>query len=302
MVTPEDVRPHPLRTPARRFLQPEDFKDYPLPRRSHRRLGMALLGIATMVAGSAFVIGRVEAAGASVTVQTMDSCREALGGATYHIVNSAKTFSADVTAPSGGPSSAGDGACPLERGNCRSTSVGCVAFANLPFPDTYRITETATPPANPSNPQGYAPCEGGSACQGQWADVTIGSNGKVSAVTTNIEPDGTVQHFPSSGSADGSSGDPVVFHDYGLGSGSCDGDRDSDDHLTGSGPGAHCGYPEGSERSARQPYPWSGTCGGGCNTPSGSSGSSGSPSPHKSTTSHHDSDKPRKHHKDHDTR
>jgi hypothetical protein len=309
--SPENRKDHLPHTPRRRLLQPEDFKDFPLPRRRHRKLVPVLVAMTTLTIGSAFVVARVEAAGASVWVQTMDSCREALGGASYQITNSSGTYSANVTTPSGGPTGVGGGQCPLERGDCASMSTGCVQFTGLPFPDKYRIRETATPPANHSNPQGYAPCEGGSACQGQWADVTIDGAGNVSSVTTNVEPDGTVQHFPSSGSASGAAGNPVVFHDYGLGSGSCDGDNDADDHGTGSGPGAHCGYPEGSESSTRQPYPWSGTCGGGCNgvsSPPPSSSKSSSPPPPKrkpEATTHHDSDKPRhtvKHHKHTDSR
>ena len=33
--------------------------------------------------------------------------------------------------------------------------------------------------------------------------------------------------------------DPIVFHNFQLGNGSCDGDSDADDHLTGS-PSVHC--------------------------------------------------------------
>jgi hypothetical protein len=242
-------------------LKPEDFKDHQPPGRRRGGLGLTVLAAASLSIASTVVIGaslnRTAASGAAIWVQTMDSCREALGSAQYEIVNKSNTFSARVSTPAAPPASVASGACPLERGNCSARSTGCVQFANLPLPDSYKIREIATPPGNPSNPQGYAPCEGGSACQWQVADVSIDSAGRVTAVTTNIEPDGTRQLFPSSGSVAGLAMDPIIFHDYGLGTGSCDGDSDADDHGTGSGPGAHCRYPEASEGSASRPYPWS---------------------------------------------
>ena len=228
-----------------------------------RRQRRAVLTIASAVGlslGSTLVFGasnHAAAQGAAVWIQTMDSCRQAFGSAQFAITNTAKTFSTSATTPPGGPTSVGSGSCPLPSGNCSSIHTGCVQVGNLPFPDTYKVWETAMPPANPSNPQGFAPCEGGSACQSQIATVTIDGSGAVSGVTTNIEPDGHTQLFPPSGTSSGTASNPLIFHDFGLGTGSCDGDGDADDHLTGTGPGSHCAYPEAAEASACQPYPWS---------------------------------------------
>ncbi|HEY0409419.1 MAG TPA: hypothetical protein VGE42_04045, partial [Candidatus Dormibacteraeota bacterium] len=111
---------------------------------------------------------------------------------------------------------------------------------------------------NATNPEGYAPCEGGSACQSEIADVTVASNGSVTGTVTAVYPDGMVKTWPDNGGPySGAADDPLVIHDFGLGPGSCDGDGDADDHLTGS-PSSHCGYPEAQEGTVScQPYPWS---------------------------------------------
>jgi hypothetical protein len=154
-----------------------------------------------------------------------------------------------------------------------------------PAPGTYTIRTTVTPPANATNPEGYAPCEGGSACQSEEATLTVGSGGAVSATVAAVYPDGTTVTWPSTGSYAGSASDPIVFHDFGLAApgsahnAQCDGDSDADDHLTGS-PSGHCGPPEAQEASACQPFPWSCTLGGGSSGTGGhrghkSGGSSG---------------------------
>jgi len=233
-------------------------------RRTNRGLVPTIVAAAGLAVGATFAFGtgHTAAVGASIWVQTMDSCREAVGSAQYRIVPTGGAMSRaasqqTASTPPVAPSSVGNGSCPLNRGDCARRSAGCTEFTNLAFPATYEITEVRTPPSNRSNPQGYAPCEGGSACQGEVAKVSINAMGRVSAVTTNVEPDGTRQLFPSQGTVPGTASDPVIFHDYGLGTGSCDGDHDADDHLTGSGPGGHCRYPEAREASACKPYPWS---------------------------------------------
>ena len=214
----------------------------------------ATLGVGLAMA---FAVGgrlHVQAATSGFTLQTLDSCRQTLGAAQYEI----KGGSVDVvvTTPSSPLHSVGSGGCPLQHGDCASTSNGCVQVSGLPAPGTYQVHELATPPANSGNPQGYAPCNGGSACQSESATISIDGNGNLSANTANVDPDGTVVVTPNGGTFSGSPSDPVLFHDFGLGSGSCDGDHDADDHLTGS-PSAHCAYPEAAEASACQPYPWS---------------------------------------------
>lgn len=199
----------------------------------------------------------------SLTLQTMDSCKRALDGAGYQLTGGSLGAPLTVSSSGSATQSVGSGNCPVPRGSCQSTSVGCLTFTGIPVPGTYRITSIKTPPANSSNPQGYAPCEGGSACRSEEADVTVLADGSVQATVTDDYPDGTVRVFPGSGSTyAGTARDPVLFHDFGLGSGSCDGDHDADDHLTGS-PSTHCAYsPESGEASAcpggtDQTYPWS---------------------------------------------
>lgn len=240
------------------------------------------LGTGTVLASGA---ARAAAAGgglpggATVWLQTLDSCRQALGGASYQVLDSSGAVVESVTTPAAAPQTIGAGACPLQRGSCARTSTGCVQLSGLASSATYKVRETGTPPANRTNPEGYAPCNAGSACQAEWATVSIDGLGRVSALTTNVAPDGSTQTYPGSGAAAGSQADPVLFHDFGLGEGSCDGDHDADDHLTGT-PSSHCQYPEGREATACQPYPWS--CGY-----TGAGTSSTQSTPTKSSTNRH---------------
>jgi hypothetical protein len=209
--------------------------------------------------------------GGGVWIQTMDSCKQALGGAAYTVSGGGASIA--VSDPSTGAGSVGPSVgCPLQQGNCTRTSRGCASFA-APGPGTYTIRQTVTPPGNTTNPEGYAPCEGGSACRSEQASLTVGSGGGVSAIVTAVYPDGTTATWPSTGSYAGTPSDPIVFHDFGLAApgsahnGQCDGDGDADDHLTGT-PSSHCAYPEAQEASACQPFPWS--CPIGAGTPAGS--------------------------------
>jgi hypothetical protein len=225
--------------------------------RSRLRIVLSTLVIAgcSVAIGLSTVPAAATATG-SFWLQTMDSCKQALGGADYELSGGGVTMTAStpadrphVVAPTSG--------CPLQQGDCASISYGCVQFTNVP-PGVYKIIQRTTPPANATNPEGYAPCEGGSACQSEVADVTVAPNGSVTGTVTAVYPDGTVKTWPDNGGPySGATDDPLVIHDFGLGPGSCDGDGDADDHLTGS-PSSHCGFPEAQEGTvACQPYPWS---------------------------------------------
>jgi hypothetical protein len=225
--------------------------------RSRLRIVLSTL----VIAGCSVAIGfsTVPAAATSTGsfwLQTMDSCKQALGGADYELSGGGVTLTVStpadrphVVAPASG--------CPLQQGDCVAATYGCVQFSNVP-PGVYKIVQRTTPPANATNPEGYAPCEGGSACQSEVADVTVAPNGAVTGTVTAVYPDGTVKTWPDNGGPySGATDDPLVIHDFGLGAGSCDGDGDADDHLTGS-PSSHCGFPEAQEGTvACQPFPWS---------------------------------------------
>jgi hypothetical protein len=204
--------------------------------------------------------GRAATASATttITIQSMDSCKQALDGAGYLLTGDNVRSGLTVTSSGSGRQSVSGGSCPVPRGSCRSTSTGCLSFTGVPAPGSYRIHAVVTPPANSSNPEGYAPCEGGSACRSEEAVVTVLADGSVQAQVNDVYPDGFIRVLPGSSSTyAGTAADPIVFHLFGLGSGSCDGDHDADDHLTGS-PSSHCSYsPESGESSACQPYPWS---------------------------------------------
>jgi len=224
----------------------------------HLQRLIPLLFIAASLLSLASVGSAHAASTITVYLQVMDSCRQALPGANFTLVNP------DSSTVNAGPSagtkrvSVGSGTCPLSRGNCATVPTGCVTFAITPPGSgtaTYTIKENPTfvaldgfyeNPPGATSFSGFVPCNGGSACPGafnpanaQSATFTVNSSGTVSAVTTNPYPDGKFSHYPSSGSSAGTQTDPAVFHNFQLGTGSCDGDSDADDHLTGS-PSSHC--------------------------------------------------------------
>ena len=170
-------------------------------------------------------------------LQTMDSCRQAIPGASFVLTGNGLNVAAGP-GPGTKPKKVGSGSCPSQRGDCNAVSTGCLSW-DIPIPASgtaiYKITET-TPPAN------YVYCNGGSVCPGgpEVITLTINSTGAISATTLNTYPDGTTVTYPTSGSPyTGLGTDPAVVHDFQLGNGSCDGDTDADDHLTG-GVGSHC--------------------------------------------------------------
>jgi len=197
-----------------------------------------ILGIACF---SEFIAGSVptHAAGSTSTfwIQTLDSCRHAVPGAFFVLQGNGS----DVQ---GGPGdgtrkeSVGSGNCPVQRGNCQTVPVGCVSW-DIPIPAsgsaTYTITETAAP-------HNYVWCTGGSVCPGGPVVVTltINSTGAFAAKVRNVYPDGYVKVWPTTGAPyTGTKTNPAIVHNFQLGTGSCDGDHDEDDRLTGS-PSGHC--------------------------------------------------------------
>ena len=230
---------------------------------------MAMIGLVLAVAGTAAMNGGDVAAqsrkgGAAATpftvwVQTMDSCKQALPSGSVTLTGGGLVRTAQA-ATGRKRSVVPTASCPLTRGNCRSVAVGCVSFTSLPA-GTYRLVTAKTPPADRSDPEGFAPCQGGSACRSETATVTVSASGAVSAQVVDVYPDGVSETFPSATTSfAGTPTDPVVFHDFGMAppgfAPQCDGDSDADDHLTGT-PSAHCAYPESEEASACRPYPWS---------------------------------------------
>jgi len=170
-------------------------------------------------------------------LQTMDSCRHAIPGANFVLKGHGLSIHAGP-GPGSGPQTVGPGSCAIQRGNCSMVPSGCLSW-NVPIPfsgnETYKITETAAP-------GNYVWCTGGSVCPGGPVVVTfkITSHGLFSATVRNVYPDGTVVVWPTSGAPyTGKLTDPAVVHNFGLGSGSCDGDQDADDQLTGS-LSSHC--------------------------------------------------------------
>jgi hypothetical protein len=212
-----------------------------------------------LVLGSLFAMNinhntlQVHAASSSkrIWLQVIDSCKQALPGANFKLITPNGTkFNAG---PSAGTHrvTVSSGTCPSQRGNCQRVPTGCVSWLITPPTSgvaTYTIQEYPTWDATDGfyeNPRGataftgFVPCNGGSACQRESATFTVNTNGVVSGTTKNIYPDGKITMYPSGGTFSGTQTDPIVFHNFQLGNGSCDKDNDKDDHLTGS-PSTHC--------------------------------------------------------------
>jgi hypothetical protein len=237
------------------------------------------VGAATSPAPTSITAGPTD-----IVIQTMNSCKSAIDGAVYQLVNSAGSVvaTAGQTVTSQHPGTVSNPpACPLQQGDCVSTTKGCLVFRNVP-PGDYRVRQDVSQvvAADATNPAGYAPCNSGSACQWQSADVTVSPNG-VLGLVTNVAPNGQVQTFPSDPSHAtyfaGTVNDPILFHDFGLCAPSacptggnptavppvpaspnqCDGDSDADDWITGSKSG-QCGPSETAETGLACPVvaPW----------------------------------------------
>jgi hypothetical protein len=166
-------------------------------------------------------------------LQATDSCERALPGASFSLVNASGQATVAPVTRGIAPVTIRDakGACPLARGSCVRQAIGCTRWQIL-VPATgsvtYRIVEDTTKtmahglifPENPTGPRGsallgFVPCTGGSACHSESAIVTVNSTGSISAVVKNVAPDRTVQTY---GPFTGMRNDPVLFHNYGVGS------------------------------------------------------------------------------------
>jgi hypothetical protein len=189
--------------------------------------------------GSVYALSTKPYASRAIWLQVMDSCQQAIPGASFKLTGNG-------LASEQGPASGTRhqtvtptyGNCPLQRGNCARVSTGCLTW-DIPVPSqgaaTYQITET-------SAPHNYIPCTGGSVCSGGpvTGTLTINSTGSVAATVHNVFPDRTSVIWPTNGDPyTATRTDPIIVHNFQLGNGSCDGDNDADDHLTGS-PSSHC--------------------------------------------------------------
>jgi hypothetical protein len=179
----------------------------------------------------------------TIWMQATDSCMEAIPGAQF-IVNgpgvvNKLTGTTPGTLPRGVPGYI-SGHCPINRGSCVSSSIGCATVV-LDIPSSGTVTYTIVPRTISeagylsgiavqvpqqylgqgaySKNYSYVQCEGGSDCihGPETATVHISSNGSVSATTQNINPDGFVDApWPSDGAFTGAQSDPIMFHFFGA--------------------------------------------------------------------------------------
>lgn len=179
----------------------------------------------------------------TVWIQATDSCMEAIPGAQFIVngpgVANSVTGTTPGTLPRGVPGYV-SGQCPVNRGSCVSSSIGCTT-AVLDVPSSGTATYTIVPKTVsvvgylggiavlvPQQYLGqgaynknysYVQCEGGSDCAHgpEVATVHVSSNGSASATTQNVNPDGFVDApWPSGGVFTGVQGDPIMFHLFGA--------------------------------------------------------------------------------------
>jgi hypothetical protein len=168
---------------------------------ARRRLLQVVVSVSALAACSlALLLSGVGGAAASgpttsITIQTMDSCERALGSAQYVLTDGAGV-NITATTPAHSSQTVASGTCALQQGNCATFTTGCGQFLAVPYPGTYSVSETVTPPGNTSNPEGYAPCNGGSACRSQKGTVTIDAAGVVKGTVLNVYPDNTSVTYP----------------------------------------------------------------------------------------------------------
>ncbi len=166
-------------------------------------------------------------------LQATDSCQEGLPGASFSLVDaSGQATVAPLTRGTERVTIANaEGNCPLAHGSCALPSVGCTTWhilAPATGSATYTIVENTTEATthgltfaeNPVGPDGSAAlgfrdCTAGSACHGQSGTVTVDSSGSISVTVENVAPDKSVQTY---GPFTGTRYDPVLFHNYGVGS------------------------------------------------------------------------------------
>ena len=202
-------------------------------------IGILLLSMLSFVLVGASAES-IHAAASTTTfwLQTVDSCREAIPGASYVLQGNGLDIP-EGPAPGSKPVKVADGNCLIQRCNCITVPTGCLSWQIL-IPASGTATYTITETTSPSN---YAICVGGSACSvPETVTLTIDATGAISATVKNVYPNGQTITWPTSGPPyTGSQTDPAVTHNSRIGTGNCDGDSDADDHMTGSeGNSPHC--------------------------------------------------------------
>ncbi len=200
-------------------------------------VGMLALSVVLLSATTTRTAAASAATSSTVTfwVATVDSCRQAVPGASYSLKGGGITYNAGPGPGTKLQTVSSTGSCPLQRSNCVTVPTGCVSFV-LPVPATSKVYYTGKITVTPPN---YAPCTGGSACRSEVIKLSVSPTGAMSATVTNVYPDGVSVTWPTGSHYTGVQTDPAVFHIFGIGKISCDGDADADDHLTG-GVGSHC--------------------------------------------------------------
>ncbi|MBF6591600.1 MAG: hypothetical protein IVW57_13895, partial [Ktedonobacterales bacterium] len=176
-------------------------------------------------------------------LQQVDSCKAGVPGASYQLTDSTGTVLATGTTLGDKPRTVypyATASCLIQRANCTSTMPrfsGCLSFA-LPILTSGSVTYTITETQAATGPGfGYIWCFGGSGCSvPERLTVVVTSAGIASATVYNVYPNGQSVVWPNDGGAPytGTTADPAVPHNSGLGTLPCDGDGDIDDHTGGS--------------------------------------------------------------------
>ena len=147
-------------------------------------------------------------------VQTMDSCQQAIPGASFRLLGNGLSIDKGPTSGSKLRTIHSGSTCPEQRGDCAASAqqTGCVSW-DVPVPTsgskTYEVIELGAP-------NGYVPCIMYPVCKQGAVTVTltIDSRGVISATAHDTGQNGKPEIWPSTGMPyRGSAMDPAVVHD-----------------------------------------------------------------------------------------
>jgi hypothetical protein len=147
-------------------------------------------------------------------LQTMDSCKQAIPGASFRLRGNGLSIDKGPTSGSQLRTIHSKSTCPDQRGDCAVSvhQTGCVSW-DVPVPTsgsmTYQIIELAAP-------KGYVLCIMFPVCKNGPVTVslTIDSRGVISATVHDTNQNGKPVIWPKTGMPyTGSATDPAVVHD-----------------------------------------------------------------------------------------
>src|ERR671933_355772 len=101
----------------------------------HAFLMVLLLSLVSFLGmGATSVPVRVASTTTTFWLQTVDSCREAIPGASFVLTGNGLNITKGP-GPGTKPRTVGSGSCPIQRGNCVKVPTGCLSW-DIPIPSS----------------------------------------------------------------------------------------------------------------------------------------------------------------------